>query len=374
MNEKRSTKKILFLTLHTFSLTGGIEKVCCSLAKVLNDLSIEIKDLSFNLYAMHDGDKDIDTRYLKAENFKGFKGRKLDFLLSTIGKGIRANTIILSHINLLFFAYLIKKLSPTTRIIMYAHGIELWRQIPSWKVRFLQESVEIWAVSKYTASTLTAMHQISAAKIKIINNCLDPYFQLSDNFEKPIKLLERHHLNAAQPILFTLTRLSSQETYKGYDRVFSAMPALLNKFPTLHYILAGKADEQEYKRVTDLINQMGLNAHVTLTGFINDDELSDYFKLGNVFVMPSTMEGFGIVFIEAAACGAKIIAGNVDGSVDALLNGKLGTLVNPTDVSAIALAIEETLNSNYHPQLVQEICLANFGYGQYLKNTKELIN
>jgi phosphatidylinositol alpha-1,6-mannosyltransferase len=365
--------KILFLTLHTFSLTGGIEKVCCSLAKVLTDLNGQIPNFSFKVSAMHDQTSDLDERYLKPTNFKGFKNKKLGFLLSTLTKGITANTIILSHINLLFFAYIIKKFSPKTKIIMYAHGIEVWRPLRNWKKKFLQESVEIWAVSKYTASTLTAMHQISAAKIKIVNNCLDPYFQLPDDFEKPIKLLERHHLNSAQPILFTLTRLSSQETYKGYDRIFSAMPSLLKKFPNLHYILAGKADEQEYLRVTDLINQMDLKDHVTLTGFINDEELSDYFKLGNVFVMPSTMEGFGIVFIEAAACGTKIIAGNVDGSVDALLNGKLGTLVNPTDVNAVALAIEENLNNNYHPQLVQEICIANFGYGQYLEKIKELI-
>lgn len=86
------------------------------------------------------------------------------------------------------------------------------------------------------------------------------------------------------------------------------------------------------------------------------------------------MEGFGIVFIEAAACGAKIIAGNVDGSVDALLNGKLGTLVNPEDIAAIEMAIEENLNSKTDPKQIQDRCLTNFGYQQYLKRIKELIN
>ena len=361
--------RILFLTLHTFSLTGGIEKVCCSLAKALTDL-----DFSFNLYAMHDEDKDIDKRYIKALNYKGFKHKKISFGISSILKGINANTVILSHINLLFFAFIIKKLSPKTKIILYAHGIELWREIPNWKKKFLQESVEIWAVSKFTSNKLTTMHQISAEKIKILNNCLDPYFKLPNDFEKPTALLSRHHLSATQPILFTLTRLSSQETYKGYDRVLLAMPTLLKKFPNLHYVLAGKADETESQRVFALIEQLNLRDHVTLAGFINNEEITDYFKLGSIFIMPSTMEGFGIVFIEAAACGAKIIGGNVDGSVDALLNGKLGTLVNPEDIDAIEIAIEENLNSKIDPKQIQDRCLTNFGYQQYLKRFKELIN
>lgn len=365
--------KILFLTLHTFSLTGGIEKVCCTLAKVLTDVSAQLKGFSFNLYAMYDEDKDIDSKYINAVDFKGFKQGKLNFGVSAIIKGIRANTVILSHVNLLFFAWVIKKISPATHIILFAHGIEIWRNLPNWKKKFLQEKTDIWAVSSYTASTLTKMHQISPQKIKIVNNSLDPFFPYPKDFEKPITLLTRYHLSNEQPVLFTLTRLSSQETYKGYDRVLMAMPALLKKFPDLHYILAGKGDQRELARVKNLINKLNLNKQVTLAGFINDDELTDYFKLGDIFVMPSTMEGFGIVFIEAAACGAKIIAGNADGSVDALLGGKLGTLVNPLAIEELTLAIEKNLNSKTDPKLIQDRCMANFGYEHYLKKIKELI-
>ena len=285
--------KVLFLTLHTFSLTGGIEKVCCSLAKALTDL-----DFSFNLYAMHDEDKDIDNRYIKALNYKGFKHKKINFGITSVLKGINADIVILSHTNLLLFAFIIKKLSPKTKIIMYAHGIELWREIPNWKKKFLQKSVEIWAVSKYTSNTLTTLHQISPEKIKIVNNCLDPFFKLPNDFEKPTALLSRHHLNATQPILFTLTRLSSQETYKGYDRVLLAMPTLLKKFPNLHYVLAGKADETESQRVLALIEQLNLKSHVTLAGFINDEEITDYFKCFEFIIVPAR---YFIVFYKIRA-------------------------------------------------------------------------
>ncbi|HTM99047.1 MAG TPA: glycosyltransferase family 4 protein [Pedobacter sp.] len=364
--------RVLFLTLNTFSLTGGIEKVCRCLAKVFSDLN-ETSDLTFKLLSFHDEKSDLDARFLRAENFKGFKSNAISFGISSLLMGIRSRQVILSHINLLLFARLIKFISPRTKIILFAHGIEIWRPLAHWKKRFIQQRVEIWAVSNYTASRLVELHQFDANNIKIVNNCLDPFFELPLNFEKSTALMERHNLTEDQPVLFTLSRLSSQETYKGYDRVLMAIPNLLKKFPTLHYILAGKADDAERERVKDLINQLNLKTHVTLAGFVKDEELTDYFCLGNIFIMASTMEGFGIVFIEAAACGAQVIGGNNDGSTDALLSGKLGTLVNPGNVTEIAMAIEKNLVSKRDPSAIQRLCIANFGYAQYVEQIKKLI-
>lgn len=361
--------KILFLTLYTFSLTGGIEKVCRSLAKALTDIG-----LPFQLLSMHDRKVDLDHRYLESNQYEAFNGRKLYFAFNTILKGIASKTVILSHVNLLIFARIIKTLTPSKRVILYAHGIEIWGQLPSWKKKFLQEKVEIWAVSEFTAAKIAAIHQIDQAKITTLNNCLDPYFNIPKDFERLKTLLTRYRLQADQPVLFTLTRLSAQEAYKGYDQVLSAMPTLLQKFPTLHYLLAGKADVEEYSRVKSLIQQLGLNDHVTLCGFIRDEELSDHLKLASIFVMPSTQEGFGIVFIEAAACGTKIIGGNIDGSVDALLNGSLGTLVKPQDIIEISLAIEQNLSTGFSPLAIQELCLTHFAYPSYLSKVSSLLS
>jgi phosphatidylinositol alpha-1,6-mannosyltransferase len=366
-------QKILFLTLHTFSLTGGIEKVCRSLGKALSDLAVDNPASSNKLLALHDNSVDLDLRYQNERTYKAFSGNVVAFAISSLLNGIRSNQVILSHINLLLFAKLIKFFSPKTKIIMLAHGIEVWRPIPSWKKKFLQQNVEVWAVSSYTASQLIDIHQLDIDKIKIVNNCLDPFFQLPTGYNKPNKLLKQHNLDPDQPILFTLTRLSSQESYKGYDRVLKAIPQLLKKFPTLQYILAGKADPIEKERVERLVQQLNIQNHVTLVGFIDESELTDYFCLGDIFIMPSTMEGFGIVFIEAAACGAQIIGGNKDGSVDALLNGRLGTLVDPENVDEITFNIENKLLNKSNPMQIQHACLANFGYAQYVEQIKRRI-
>ena len=88
-----------------------------------------------------------------------------------------------------------------------------------------------------------------------------------------------------------------------------------------------------------MIRELGIESNVTLAGFVPDYELCSHYNLCDLFAMPSKGEGFGIVFLEALACGKPMIAGNKDGSVEAVLNGELGALVDPDNVAEIANAI-----------------------------------
>ncbi|TKB98241.1 glycosyltransferase family 4 protein [Pedobacter cryotolerans] len=357
--------KILFLTLNTFSLTGGIEKVGRAICKVLSDLQQDKKITSFNVLSVYDNKPDIN--YVSNINFNGFKANKISFAISTLSKSRANNIVILSHINLLVFGWLIKNLTSKKRIILIAHGIEVWHQLKNWKINFLQKHCEIWAVSNFTANQLIRQG-ISKERIKVLNNGLDPFFSPPKNFEKPTHLLKKYHLNTDQNILFTLTRMSFFEQYKGYDQIIALIPQLLTKYPNLHYILAGKADEMELERIKKLIKKLRIEQQVTLTGFLQDEEVNDHYLLADVFVMPSKGEGFGISFIEAAACGCPSIAGNADGSLDALLNGELGTLIDPSSSTEIAKAINENLSEPKTKALqnkLQQLSVAHFGYDQY---------
>ena len=84
--------------------------------------------------------------------------------------------------------------------------------------------------------------------------------------------------------------------------------------------------------------------------------------------MPSRKEGFGIVFIEAMYYGLPVIAGNMDGSSDALLHGKLGQLVNPDSVEEIANAISNILKNkpSYIPD--RKLLIQHFSYETYKNN------
>lgn len=367
--------KVLFLTLKTFSLTGGIEKVCRSVNRVLYDLSEE-EIVQSTVYSMYDKNTDRDSRYLSKEQFKGFGGKRESFVVQSFLSGLKADVIILSHIHLINIVYFIKKIHPHKKIYLLAHGIEIWKKLSDAKLKMLNQLNKIICVSEFTAQKIMDMHHIPTDRIEILNNCLDPFYHLSNQFEKPQNLLDRYQLNREHLILFSLSRLSSSEKYKGYDHTIELLPKLLESYPNLVYLLAGKWDTAEKNRLDDLITKNNLQNYIKMIGFIDEAELTEHFLLSDLFILPSKKEGFGIVFIEAMASGLRVIAGNKDGSVDALRGGALGVLVDPDDQQEILTSICSLLR---HVQTQQEKkslrkkCIQAFGYQQYLQSMRDLL-
>ena len=117
-------------------------------------------------------------------------------------------------------------------------------------------------------------------------------------------------------------------------------------------LVGGSGDDVE--RIKDLIRNYHLEGKVILAGYIPDEKVVDYYNLCDVFVMPSKGEGFGIVFLEALACGKPVIAGNKDGSIDAVLGGDVGILIDPDNLSAIKQAIINVLKRNCEPRLLDK--------------------
>lgn len=355
---------ILFLTLNTYSLIGGIEKVCAVLIDVLADL-VKDKKISHSItLSFHDNKK------LNVTSFKSYQSQKLPFSLSVFGESFKADVIILSHINLLIFARLIKQIYPKKRIIMLAHGIEVWKPLPQWKKNFLKR-VEIWAVSSYTAKKMQTIHQLEAGNISVLPNGLPKDFSFVSLPKKRDNLSENYNIKDNQPLILTVCRLSSAEKYKGYDLVILALKDMVKFIPDFRYFIVGKADQQETKRVKELIETCGLERNVFLTGYVSDQQLAQFYQNATIFAMPSKGEGFGLVFIEAVAQGCMVLAGNKDGSVDALLNGQIAELVDPEDGDAIYQSLLKLLeNPSNNEQLAkrQELVKANFGYETYKAN------
>ena len=204
-----------------------------------------------------------------------------------------------------------------------------------------------------------------AEKISVFPNTLDPHFQLPTDFSKPAFLKERYGINENEQVIFTLTRLNSEEGYKGYDKVISILPQLVKSGVSFKYILAGKADEAEKKRMQDLIAANGLQQYVIMPGFIADEEVTAHYLLADVFVMPSKGEGFGIVYLEAMACGLPVIAGNKDGSTEALQFGELGTLIDPDSEEQLQEAIIHVLQQKKEEMKLQEKMLGYFSFDKY---------
>jgi glycosyltransferase involved in cell wall biosynthesis len=156
---------------------------------------------------------------------------------------------------------------------------------------------------------------------------------------KPQDLLAQYNLVDAK-ILLTVARLRSTDIYKGVDVTIKALPQIAKTFPNVKYLVIGRGDDQS--RLTKLAADLGVAGRVIFAGFVPTENLAAHYRLADAYVMPS-QEGFGIVYLEALACGIPVLAGDADGSADPLQDGKLGWRVPHRDNDAVATACIEML-------------------------------
>lgn len=247
------------------------------------------------------------------------------------------------------------------------HGIEAWRIRSPARVRALLDADRVLAVSRFTRDRVVANHGIDPSRVSVVPNTYD-----ATRFKpgpKPAHLLERYRLKADQPVLLTVSRLALSERYKGHWQVLMALRWIREAFPNVHYLIAGTGDEVDHLRTA--VRALGLDANVTFAGFVSAAELPDHYRLCDAFVMPSTKEGFGIVFLEAAACGKPVIAGDLDGSTDAVDGGRLGILVDPYHPAQIADAVVAALNRShpnpllFQPGALSQAVAQRFGFDSF---------
>ncbi len=354
---------ILFLTLKTFSAAGGVQKVGRVAGKAVYECAGNKKEAWF--YSMYDGQSVKTEPYLPRKFFKGFNGNKILFTLESIRRGLCCNTIVLTHVKLLLPAYIVKKIFKKTRLILIAHGIEVWEPLPSFATKMVKACDVILPVSRFTKEKMKTIFGIPESKFTVLNNGLDPYLQQPVDESNRHTWREKYGIEKEDVVLMTLTRLTINEKNKGYDKILVAMQTLRPAVPNLKYLFVGKYDIAEKERLEKLIAELGLNGKVIFTGFVPDEELADHYNICDVYVMPSEKEGFGISFIEALYYGKPVIAGNRDGTVDALLDGRLGLLVDPRSQEEITSAIEKVIHnvSAFTPN--RELLMEHFSYQVY---------
>lgn len=365
--------RVLFIYLQAFSHTGGIEKFNRSFLKALYELSIDER-IDADAYSLYDSS--CNYLYFSENRFRGFAAKKLWFVLQTIFHALKYDVLIVGHINLAVVGLIVKKIKPSIKVVTIVHGIDIWDEQQGLKKKFMNEVDCFLAVSSFTKSKMLENNSyLIADKIKVFPNTIDPYFNLPNNFEKPEYLLQRYDVKPNEKIILTVTRLASTEKYKGYDHVFKVLKSINAKTNfKVRYFLGGKADALEAKRIDELIKENDVAEYVQLLGFIKDEELIDHYLLADVFAMPSKKEGFGIVFIEAMACGLKVIAGNKDGSVDALKNGELGILINPDSETELEEAILISLMSEEINDFdIQKKVMSAFGFETYKNRLQKIL-
>jgi len=267
-----------------FDSKGGIQTYSSFLLQALKQLYPE---LHADVFLMHDrGWSQIKTNNTQF-HFTGRLPAQLRtsaFATKAFIEGIkqRPDLIISTHLNFTLVAYWLKRLAGIPYWAV-AHGFEAWDVKRPELRQAIEHADQILAVSQYTRMRLLKEQNISPDRVSLLPNTFDPNrFQIAS---KPRHLLERYQLSDNQPVILTVNRLAAGEAYHPYDRVLAALPQIRQTIPDIRYLIVGQGDDRA--RLEQLITEQELQNHVTLTGFVPDHELPDYYNLCDVFAMPS---------------------------------------------------------------------------------------
>lgn len=336
--------KHAFVFIEVFGCEGGIQSYIQDVLGAYAQLAKRPEDTA-DVFLLRDT-KTVSDHPLQQYPFRYhyFKGKnptleRVSFTTAFAAYLVRQRPdhVFCGHIKL---AAMVSQLCRLLRIpyTVLTYGKEVWYELPNKDKQALMAADKIWTISRYSRDIAHSANHIPKSKFEMLPCVVD-----GESFSPsptPAHLVERYQLQDAK-VLTTVARLWSGDIYKGVDVTIRALPEILSAFPAVKYVVIGRGDDQP--RLAKLATDLGVSEQVVFAGFVPDDELIDHYRLADVYVMPSK-EGFGIVYLEAMACGIPVIAGDDDGSADPLQDGKVGWQVPHRDSDAVATACIEALS------------------------------
>ena len=236
-----------------------------------------------------------------------------------------------------------------TRIVALTHGHEVWwaKLWPfSWAIRRIGAGTDhLTYLGDYTQSQISRAlsRKAQSSMVKIAPGIDTDHFapqSSAGSLRADLGLAEKK-------VIVSVGRLVHR---KGQDTLIEAMPQILSRTPDAHLLFVGEGPYKDYlvKRATEL----DVAHAITFIGRIQYSELPRYICVGDIFAMPSRsrlagleVEGLGIVYLEASACGLAVIGGKSGGAPDAVLDGETGYAVDGTSARDVAQAAIELLNN-----------------------------
>jgi glycosyltransferase involved in cell wall biosynthesis len=262
------------------------------------------------------------------------------YVATALRRGLteRFDLIVCAHINLLPLAFVAARRSRAP-LVLVIHGIDAWTPPRGALARFLAARADfVLSVSEHTTRRFAAWSGIPSDRVLLLPNCVD-LAAFTPGPRDPT-LAARYGI-AGRRVIMTLGRLVSRERAKGMDEVLEVLPALLAEQPDLTYLIAG--DGPDRTRLEAKARELGIGERVVFCGRVAEAEKAAHYRLADAYVMPSRGEGFGIVLLEAMACGIPTMASLKDGGREALRDGALGILVDPDDAQYVKAGILECL-------------------------------
>jgi phosphatidyl-myo-inositol dimannoside synthase len=252
------------------------------------------------------------------------------FALQTLwnAAAYRPDIVIFTIPNLAPLALALPVLRPSARIVVCTHGIEIWSELPWVRRVALRRACRVVASATYNAERITAVQGVRPERIALIHLALAPSWGTGGHFAAEAD--SSHHAR-----LLSVARLDADEGYKGVDAVIRALCEIRRQVPNVTYTVIGMGTD--LPRLQRLAEECGVAEAVRFIGAVDHPNLLREYEQCDVFVLPSTGEGFGLVFLEAMSFAKPVVAVAAGGPIDIIQDGRTGRLVEAPDRIAGAL-------------------------------------
>jgi glycosyltransferase involved in cell wall biosynthesis len=260
----------------------------------------------------------------------------MQFALAALRRARGGSQIVLAaHPHLALPAIAMQKISPRLRTIIVSHGMEVWKPLSPVRRKALLRADFVLAPSRDTAHKLAEVQGVPQERIRKLAWPLSPNFlHMAD---APGGLPLPRGFPQGQ-IILTVGRWDASERYKGVDELISAVAQLRHSILDLHLVAVGGGDD--LPRLHKLAADLRVLDCVQFLDGLSREEIAACYAKADVFALPSTGEGFGLVFLEAMAFGKPVIAAACGGATDLVENEVNGLLVPPRDSGQLTKALD----------------------------------
>lgn len=228
-------------------------------------------------------------------------------------------------------------------VVIYAHGEEIttWNTpLKQRLLRFVYRNADTVVANSRFTRDLLLVRGVQESRIRLIYPGVD-----TRRFRPGLEIADLRRSIAAEgaKLILSVGRLTRR---KGFDQVIRSLPPLLERGIDAHYALIGIGEDEEYLR--NLAAEEGVGERVHLLGHVSPEDLPRWYNAADVFAMPNReiggdTEGFGMVFIEAAACGTPAIAGQAGGTGSAVLDNETGLRIEGADGEQVVESLSDIL-------------------------------
>ena len=342
------TRRVLIGLFTELVTAGGVQRAGRHVASVMTEFAAG-REMECRLLSLNDTQElhrlAVGTREFV---FTGSDRGKTRFSVTAARAARRrAKLVVAAHPHLAPVAHGLKLFAPGAKSIICAHGLEVWEPLSLVRRRALRNADLVLAPTNDTANHVATQQDVPRERIRVLPWALDP------EFETLLLPTPRPALPMEFPqgrVILTVGRWSADERYKGMDTLITALPRLLTEWPALQLVAVGEGEDQGW--LEQIADGRGVRRHVHFLSGLSYAEIAACYQACEIFALPSRGEGFGLVYLEAMACGKPVIGGAHGGAPEVIEDGKTGYLVHHGDAGQLATSLETLLSD---PALAQQM-------------------